>query len=133
MSSQPKVTDIFRAQAVDGAATIKSDIFRMTRGSVFSLHNQWTGTLTGTFLLYRSNIIGATKDIAKDWALVPSSELDFTSAGQDADPKGGAPAVETIETFVNIGNSAAEQYLLVYANTIGTGVMKCFTSVAREA
>lgn len=121
MPIQPKILQDLLA--VSGAADHASQI-TMPRGSLLSFHAQWTGDSVGTIKIYQSNHPSPGTDPASNWVLIPISEVPV--AGKE--PSGSA-----LESFFNIGNSAAIHYLFVYTHASGSGNFSLFANIAREA
>ncbi len=106
--------------AVVAAQDYISDIIEVNTGSsLLSLHLQWSGTPTGAFTLFQSNLPQPGLNKTKGWVPVPTSEVDFTGK----DPVGSASA-----SFVNISAVSGCRYLLVYTHATGTGVLDVFSA-----
>lgn len=110
---------IFGNVAVSGVETVVSDIVVADDDvALISFHFQWQGAITGTFALYQSNLPQPGKNpTTKGWVPVPTSEVDFT---------GKNPAGAAGSSLVNISATSGSKYIILYANTIGDGLLDCF-------
>jgi hypothetical protein len=114
--------------AVSAPGDYVSDIFgHSTLGDVvfLSIQPTWSGTPTGSFALYRSNLDQPGKNPAKNWVLIPDGELSPSLTAQDP---AGAPGT----ALTNVPAVGSDKYLLVYTHASGAGVMDAF-SVAKIA
>lgn len=116
---------------VAAAGDYVSDIFGDSdAGDVIflSVQAKWTGNLTGSFALYRSNLDQPGKNPAKNWVAIPDGELAPSLVGQ-------APAGAPGSALTNIPVVASFKYLLVYTHVAGAGVLDGFSvsKVAGEA
>ncbi len=119
------VTDIFKTvSAVSGTQDFVSESFKAEFGSLWSVHFQFTGTPAGTLALFQSNIEAPGRIKTVNWVPVPTTEVDFA---------GKVPTGAPLESFIQISASAALNYLLVYTNTAGSGIIKGFTRVGVES
>lgn len=105
---------IFDDGAMSATNTIYSERFSAKKGSLFSLHFEWAGTApSGTLTLWQSNKPDPDPDSVTDW--VQNSDVTFTS-----------PAGSDSSFFLNVGNAAAEHYMVRYVNASGTGDLQCW-------
>lgn len=98
-------------EAVTGAATFYGLKVRLPRrDGRFSVHLGWTGTPTGTFTLWFSNLPNPGEADDSDWV------QDTTWAPTN-------PAGSAGKSFVTTGNLAGEWVRVKYVNASGTGTL----------
>lgn len=113
------VAQIWDAEATSSTTAYRSNRFSMLKGSLFSLHLEMTGTVTGTFTLWQSNMPDADPTSDADW--IENTDVTFTAVSNATDQ------------FHTIGNAAARWYMVKYTNATGTGSLSGWICAGKGA
>lgn len=105
--------------AISGAGTFYSDVIG-PRVSGWGYHFDWTGTLTGTFTLWRSNKRSPDLTNDNDWIQITS----FIPSN----PAGAPGKFGDEVSFTHFKN-----YRFKYVNASGAGTLFCFASQTNGA
>jgi len=103
--------------AISGTSTYYSDAIMARDGQAVSFHLVWTGTPTGTFTLWYSNVPNADASSDTDWV-------------QDTTYSPTNPAGSASKSFVTIGNLVANRVRLKYVNASGSGTLAGYAHIA---
>ena len=113
------VSRIWTDQATTSTTAYRSNRISMLKGSLLSLQLEMTGTVTGTFTLWQSNMPDADPTSDADW--VENTDVTFTAVSNATDQ------------FINIGNAAARWYMVKYTNATGTGSLNGWVMAGKGA
>lgn len=114
---------VYDSAAMSGTDTVYSKMWSVRGDGGFSMQARWTGTPTGTFTLWRSNVPRPNEASDTDWDAVPSSEVDFT---------GKQPAGSASGWTIDVSAGATAHYRFKYVNATGTGALVMYVHVPQR-
>ncbi len=99
--------------AVSGTTTYYSKVVSAEWGDGFSLHLRWTGTPTGTFTVWKTNVPNPDYATDDDWV----QDTEFNGTGSLA--TGGVAA----KFAASVLNGKNAKWRVKYVNASGTGTV----------